>query len=70
MQGIIVLAVFMLLWKGLDTGYNVIVNWWQYQLEKRKLDMPPAPAEEPEEEPEKEQRQIGFNTNLLEVDDE
>ena len=59
------LAVFMLLWKGLDTGYNVIVNWWQYQLEKRKLEIPPAP-----EEPEEGQRQIGFETKLLEVDDE
>lgn len=59
-------AVFMLLWKGLDTGYNAFVNFLQYRIEKRKLDMPPAPAEEPEEE----QRQIGFNTNLLEVDDE
>ena len=65
MSGILVFAVFMLQWKGLDTGYNTIVNWWQYQLEKRKLDAPPAPAE-PEEEP----RQIGFDTKLLEVDDE
>lgn len=65
MSGILVFAVFMLCWKGLDTGYNAIVNWWQYQLEKRKLDVPPAPAE-PEEEP----RQIGFDTKLLEVDDE
>lgn len=66
MSGFLVFAVFMLLWKGLDTGYNAFVNFLQYRIEKRKLDMPPAPAEEPEEE----QRQIGFNTNLLEVDDE
>lgn len=67
MSGVLVFAVFMLLWKGLDTVYNTIVNWWQYQLEKRKLDAPPAPAEPDEES---ENRQIGFNTNLLEVDDE
>lgn len=67
MSGILVLAVFMLLWKGLDTGYNVIVNWWQYQLEKRKMEVPPAPEETEESE---EHRQIGFETKLLEVDDE
>ena len=58
-------AVFMLLWKGLDTGYNAFVNFLQYRIERRKLEIPPAPEEEPEEN-----RQIGFNTNLLEVDDE
>lgn len=56
----------MLLWKGLDTGYNAFVNFLQYRIERKKMDMPPAPAEEPEEE----QRQIGFDTKLLEVDDE
>ena len=59
-------AVFMLLWKGLDTGYNAFVNFLQYRIERKKMDMPPAPAEEDEEE----QRQIGFDTKLLEVDDE
>ena len=58
-------AVFMILWKGLDTGYNAFVNFLQYRIERKKMDMPPAPAE-PEEEP----RQIGFDTKLLEVDDE
>ena len=65
MSGILTFAVFMLLWKGLDTGYNAFVNFLQYRIERRKMDMPPAPAE-PEEEP----RQIGFDTKLLEVDDE
>ena len=67
MSGFLTFAVFMLLWKGLDTGYNAFVNFLQYRIEKRKLDAPPAPAEPVEES---ENRQIGFNTNLLEVDDE
>lgn len=66
MSGFLTFAVFMLLWKGLDTGYNAFVNFLQYRIERRKMDMPPAPAEEPEEEP----RQIGFDTKLLEVDNE
>ena len=66
MSGFLTFAVFMLLWKGLDTGYNAFVNFLQYRIERKKMDMPPAPAEEPEEE----QRQIGFDTKLLEVDDE
>ena len=66
MSGILVFAVFMLCWKGLDTGYNAFVNFLQYRIERKKMDMPTAPAEEPEEEP----RKIGFETNLLEVDNE
>ena len=66
MSGFLTFAVFMLLWKGLDTWYNAFVNFLQYRIERRKMDMPPAPAEEPEEEP----RKIGFDTKLLEVDDE
>ena len=69
MSGILVFAGFMILWKGLDTFYNMIVNYWQYRIEVRRMEIPPVKEEEEDDE----RKQIGFQSaqnNLVEVDDE
>ena len=68
MQGILVFAGFMILWKGLDTMYNAVVSFLNYRLELRRLEIPPVKEEEEEEE----EKRIGFQSsnNLVEVDDD
>lgn len=71
MQGILVFAGFLLLSKGIDTAYQLIMNYWQYRIEVRRMSVPPV--KEDKEEEEEERTPIGFQSapnNLVEVEDE